>query len=414
MRIAKNLLLIAASLISVYANSQRDCSILSGSFVPLENLGTSTYMTYQGGQYPAGSNTRPTLQLTRALNQVNAIMPLNLSGAIDQTNGKIVMIGVGASNPRTEFTAFKELCDTFQCLNNKLKIVNVCKGGTGIQKMNYDTAAYWNLANDTLSSYGANNLQVQIVWIEQEHTGSTNMVFPSAPLQLVNEYKKLLQVVLIKYPNVKIAYINSRAYSGYADGSSGPGLSSPRDYYNSWAVKWVIENQITNATGFDYTGATPSIPFVDWATNSWANGNIPKLDGLFWDCVNDFGASDGLHLSTLGEKKVGQRLFNYFSIDTTSKVWFVDSSCKPTVTKVHPLNIKTKEALIFPNPTSDKLNISYEGSFSYEIYNGLGELIISGQHKDLKSMVDVNEFENGIYLLKTYGDLNLKKLVIVN
>ncbi len=410
----RNSLCVILCCISCNGFAQRDCSILSGSFVPIENLGTSTYMTYQGGQYPGGSNTRSALQLTRALNQVNAIMPRNSSGAIDQANGKIVMIGVGASNPRTEFTAFEQLCDTFQCLNNKLKIVNVCKGGTGIQKMNYDTAAYWNIATDTLLSYGLSNLQVQIVWIEQEHTGSTNTVFPSAPLQLVNEYKKLLQIILIKYPNVKIAYINSRAYSGYADNSAGPGLWAPRDYYNSWAVKWVIENQITNATGFDYTGSNPSIPFVDWATNSWANGNIPKLDGFFWDCVNDFGPSDGLHLSTLGEKKVGQRLFNYFSTDTTSKIWFVDASCKPTITKVDQLDSKVDKTLIFPNPVSDKLTISHNGNFTYEIYNSLGELITEGYHTHVNTIIDVSTFEKGIYLLSTKGDLSLKKLIIVN
>ncbi|MBK7311025.1 MAG: T9SS type A sorting domain-containing protein [Sphingobacteriaceae bacterium] len=414
MKTTKNLLLIAAFLISISANSQRDCSTLSGSCVPIENLGTSTYMTYQGGQYPGGSNTRPALQLTRALNQVNAIMPLNSSGAIDQTNGKIVMIGIGASNPRTEFTAFKQYCDTFQCLNSKLKIINTCKGGTGIQKMVDPNDTCWEQAIDTLLSHSVTNLQVQVAWIEQEHTGNNNTSFPGAPQQLVTNFKDLLEVVLQKYPNIKIAYINSRAYSGYADNSTGPGLWAPRDYYNSWAVKWVIENQITNATGFDYTGSNPSIPFVDWATNSWANGNIPKLDGFFWDCVNDFGPGDGLHLSTLGEKKVGQRLFNYFSKDTTAKVWFVDASCKPTITKVDPIDNRTNKVQIFPNPASDKLNITCAGSFSYEIYNSLGELITGGQHKEVTSVINVSEFEKGIYLLKTKGDLNLNKLIIVN
>ncbi|MBK6522044.1 MAG: T9SS type A sorting domain-containing protein [Sphingobacteriaceae bacterium] len=116
----------------------------------------------------------------------------------------------------------------------------------------------------------------------------------------------------------------------------------------------------------------------------------------------------------LGEKKVGQRLFNYFSKDTTAKVWFVDASCKPTITKVDPIDNRTNKVQIFPNPASDKLNITCAGSFSYEIYNSLGELITGGQHKEVTSVINVSEFEKGIYLLKTKGDLNLNKLIIVN
>ena len=402
-------------LLCSWTNAQRDCSTLSGSFVPLEDLGSSMFMSYQGGQYPAGSNIRPSLQLSRALTQANAIVPLNLSGNIDQSNGKVVMIGVGASNPRAEFTAFKQLCDTFQCLNNKLKIINTCKGGTGIQKMNYDTAAYWSLAADTLLSYGLSSLQVQVIWIEQEHTGSTNTVFPSSPLQLVNEYKKLLEVILIKYPNVKIAYINSRAYAGYSDNTSGPGLSHPRDYYNSWAIKWLIENQINNVSGFNYISPNINIPFVDWATNSWANGNIPKQDGFFWDCVNDFGAADGLHLSTIGEKKVGLRLFNYFSKDTTSKIWFTYALCNSGSTGIGKLNSFNDAVVLFPNPTaSGSINIQSSRNFMYKIYNGLGELVKDGVHTNMNTLIDVSEFRKGIYMIRSSDAPFFSKRIVIN
>ncbi|MDZ4664919.1 MAG: T9SS type A sorting domain-containing protein, partial [Bacteroidota bacterium] len=367
-----------------------------------------------GGQYPSGSNSRPQLQLTRALNQANSITPLNALGAVDLINGKVAMIGIGASNPRTEFASFQSYCDTFQCLNKKLEVVNVCKGGIGIQKMNYDTAAYWIKANDTLVAHSLTSLQVQIVWIEQEHTQSTNTIFPNAPQQLIADYKKLLQIILIKYPNVKMAYINSRAYAGYTDNSTGAGLRAPRDYYNSWAVKWLIENQINNVAGYEYAGANANIPFIDWATNSWANGNIPKQDGLFWDCVNDFGITDGLHLSPNGEMKVGKRLFGYFSMDTTAKVWFIDATCKAITTHLGPKDIRVDNMLIYPNPVSDKLIISYKGSFGYKIYNSFGMIIVDGQHHNENSLIDVTSFEKGIYLIRTNGEINLVKTIIIN
>lgn len=414
MRATRNLALMVAFLVCISVRCQRDCSVLSSSLTPIEDLGSSTYLSYQGGQYPSGSNVRPQLQLTRGLIQSNAVLPLNTAGNVDLISGKIVMVGIGASNPRTEFTAFKQLCDTFQCLNNKLRIVNVCKGGTGIQKMNYDTAGYWNLATDTLSSYGLSNLQVQIVWIEQEHTGSTNTVFPTAPLQLVNEYRKLLEVILLKYPNVKIAYINSRAYAGYSDNSSGPGLSFPRDYYNSWAVKWIIENQITNVTGFDYTGTNPSIPFIDWATNSWANGNIPKLDGFFWDCLNDFGASDGLHLSTVGEMKIGKRLFNYFKTDTVSKIWFINQSCQNTATALQSITKERSRILLFPNPVHNKLNLAINGNFEYKICSSSGRLIRMGKCEEGNAVIDVSSLEKGVYMLRITESVMMNVKFIVD
>lgn len=408
------LILIVSFFTITLGIAQRDCSVLSTSLTPIENLGSGTYLGFQGGQYPSGSNVRPPLQLSRGLNQANAIVPLNAFGSVDLINGKIGMIGIGASNPRTEFTAFQNFCDTFQCLNNKLRIVNVCKGGTGIQKMNYDTAAYWIKANDTLIAHSLTSLQVQIVWIEQEHTGSTNTLFPSAPQQLITDYKKLLEVILIKYPNIKIAYINSRAYSGYADGSSGPGLAAPRDYYNSWAVKWLIENQINNVSGFDYTGINKNIPFIDWATNSWANGNIPKQDGLFWDCLNDFGPSDGLHLSALGEKKVGKRLFNYFSTDTTSKPWFIDGSCNATTTSIKSNNFNTTQICFYPNPASHFLNIKCEYDFEFIVYNNLGQKVKVGKHTGTNSSIEISDLIKGIYFIRVNNVSADKKKIIIN
>ena len=413
-KITKKNLLALAFFLSLNTFSQKNCTVLSGSFVPIENLGTGTYMTFQGGQYPLGSNVRPSIQLTRALNQVNTIVPLNTLGVADPVNGKIVMAGIGASNPRTEFTAFKQYCDTFQCLNKKLKVVNTCKGGTGIQDMANATDPCWNEAIDTLLYYSVTNLQVQIVWIEQEHTGNSNTSFPSAPQQLVNNYKTLLEVVLQKYPNVKIAYINSRAYSGYADNSIGFGLRAPRDYYNSWAVKWLIEKQINDQTGFEYTGVNKNIPFIDWATNSWANGDILKPDGFFWDCLNDFGSSDGLHLSAIGEKKVGKRLFNYFSTDTTGKPWFLDASCNATVTGIKSNNLNVGEVSFYPNPTSNVLNIKSEFTFDYVIYNNLGQGVKKGKHNGTNSSVDISDLEKGIYFIRAINESSTAKKILIN
>jgi hypothetical protein len=82
-------------------------------------------------------------------------------------------------------------------------------------------AACWDEADRRLQSAGVTHEQVQVAWIKLANAG------PSGEL---NEHGKELdrdtRVVLTHltkhFPNLRIAYLGSRIYGGYADGRLNP------------------------------------------------------------------------------------------------------------------------------------------------------------------------------------------------
>src|SRR5688572_27671492 len=116
--------LLALSLAVNTTFAQKDCTQDSTGLVPIPQLGTDYYSGYQGGLYPGGANARPAAHRDAAYTQVALIKPRAVDGSIDLAAGKVVMIGVGASNPRTEFDAFMQICDTFAQIDPQLKRIN--------------------------------------------------------------------------------------------------------------------------------------------------------------------------------------------------------------------------------------------------------------------------------------------------
>ncbi len=303
---------------SLETNTEKSCSINQQNLVPITDLGTGYYRGYQGGLYPGGQNQRSGAHSSQALSQAAQIQPLNSNGQ-PAANGKVVLIGVGASNPRTEFEAFKQQAQTSGLLKSGTVLINTCIGGQGVQKMNQPSANYWQQAENTLQQAGLSTQQVQAAWVETEHTGNADTVFPRAPQQLMQDMRTLLVTMKQKFPNLKIVYLSGRAFSGYAMAAAnevGKGLLYPRDYYNGWAMKWMVEKQINNESGYTLS----EIPFITMSTYLWSRGAQARNDGYFLDCMLDVGP-DGLHLTAAGEQKTGQQLFQFFFSDPTCTGW---------------------------------------------------------------------------------------------
>ena len=323
----KNYLQILFLLISFQLFSQKDCNSNNKGLIPLPDLGTGLLKGYTGGLYPNGSNAKPATHTSELNALIQTIAPMDTSGAF-QANGKIVMIGVGASNPRTEFNRFMSYSDTFKNINPKLKIINTCIGGQGIQKINTVSDSYWTSANQNLKDSGLSYKQVQLAWVEIDNTQNPDTSFPGASLSLVNDYKALFEVMLIKFPNLKICYLSARGYSGYAvpvAGGVGKGLLYPRDYLSGWANKFFIENELNNTPGYNFKGANKTIPLVTWGSYHWNDADKPRNDGFVLKCDSDIGA-DGLHLTEMGEWKIGKQIFDFYSTDASAKSWFTKNN----------------------------------------------------------------------------------------
>lgn len=400
----KRWLLIIPTLIfamPLVAFGQKNCNNPLSGFVPLPELTGKQFRGYPGGLYPNG-NVPSGDYLADALESARNIVPLNTEGKPD-AGGLIVMAGVGASNPRTEFNAFMSLMGTAPGLNPSLRLVNTCIGGQGIQKMNQSGDNYWNQTSKLFDSLGYSMKQVQVIWVETENTQNPDTAFPRAPMDLTEEIKTLLQTMKQKFPNARLCYLSARGYSGWVDPSggtsAGKGLLHPRDYYNGWAIKWLIEKADSGIAGYRYEGATPDIMLPLFASYHYSDGETPRNNGFYLDCETDIG-NDGLHLSPAGEAKIGQEMYNFFMGDTVAKGWMMAST-----TSINPKN--SVEISIYPNPTNSfirwEIPKQESGEVQVIIYNHTGQIISNTLKEVNDNDIDIRHLTSGIYYIGLNG-----------
>lgn len=285
---------------------------------PLTDFGSATYHGFQGGLYPNGSNQRPVGHNTAGLAIAKSIKPLSRSGAIDEANGKIVWMSIGMSNTTQETQPFLSLMQNYSEKNPKLVLIDGAQGGQDINAINSLTASYWNTVSNRLETANSTASQVQIIWFKEAEVQPKDTSFASYPDALKNKYKSVMQILKVKFPNLKLVYLSSRIYAGYATTKQNP---EPFAWYNGWTVKRLIEDQINGDPKLMYSGDTRSSAWLSWGPYLWANGKTPRNDGLIW-LPSDYEA-DGTHPSTTGRDKVAQMLFNFFTTDETTTPWFL-------------------------------------------------------------------------------------------
>ena len=70
-------------------SAQPDCSQTSTGHIPINDLGTGTYLGMTGGLYANGSNFRPPAHQAAGLAFAAQVQPLDASGMPDPVNGKV-------------------------------------------------------------------------------------------------------------------------------------------------------------------------------------------------------------------------------------------------------------------------------------------------------------------------------------
>ncbi|HEY3246359.1 MAG TPA: hypothetical protein VGM03_23690 [Phycisphaerae bacterium] len=316
-----------------------NCNGTSVGFTPLNDLGTALYLgQFQGGLYPGGSNVVPAAHQNEGLARASAIQPLDTAGNPSPT-GKYILLSIGMSNTTQEFCnqqggqdcnswsfVGQALADS-QVNTTTLKIINGALGG--------QSAAYWDSPSDAnydrirdqeLAPLGLTEAQVQIAWVKVANPQPT-VSLPAANADaytLLTQMGNISRALKVRYPNIKIAFFSSRIYAGYASSTLNP---EPYAYESGLAVKWLIEAQINQAAGgpmephagnMDYNSV---VPWIAWGPYLWADGLVPRSDGLIWLCADM--DNDGTHPSTSGETKVGSMLLNFMLTSPFSAPWFV-------------------------------------------------------------------------------------------
>jgi hypothetical protein len=285
---------------------------------PLNDFGSATYRGFQGGLYPNGSNQRPAAHNAAGVSIAQTIKPLNVSGTIDETNGRIVWMSIGMSNTTQETQEFLSLMQTYTNKNPKLVLIDGAEGGQDINAINNPAASYWNTVSNRLTAASSTAAQVQVIWFKEAEAQPTDTSFATYPDALKTKYKSVVQMLKTKFPNVKLVYLSSRIYAGYASSKLNP---EPFAWYTGWTVKRLVEDQINGDASLTYTGNNPLSAWLSWGPYMWANGTTPRSDGLTW-VVSDY-QSDGTHPGTTGRQKVAQMLLQFFSTDETTKPWFL-------------------------------------------------------------------------------------------
>jgi hypothetical protein len=288
---------------------------------PLSELTTEKYQGFEGGLYPHAKNTRPDDHEAAGLAIAKKVVPLNKEGKPDP-NGQIVLLSIGMSNTSQSSQGFSRALSQAEYKNPKLVFVNGAQGGmtaAAIQSAEGGRGEqYWTTVDKMLQNAGVTREQVQAVWIKQADAGPTSG-FPDYAKTLQAELTRIVQLIAVRFPNCRLAYLSSRTYGGFATTNLNP---EPYAYESGFAVKWLIERQLAgdDELNFDPAKGKVRAPWLSWGPYLWANGKTPRSDGFFYE-VSDFG-NDGTHQSSSGQQKVGNLLLDFFHDDSTTRSWF--------------------------------------------------------------------------------------------
>jgi hypothetical protein len=276
------------------------------------------YQGEDGGLYGGGCNTPPDEHRRAAERVLAQIQPLDAQGRPAE-DGRIVLVALSMSNATQEFSRFKQLADADPAKSPHVTIVDCAQGGQAMAEWADPQAPPWTVAAQRLDAAGVSPAQVQVAWVKLANKG------PQGDLRrhgekLQRDTLALLQNAQARFPNLRIAYLGSRIYGGYASGPLNP---EPYAYESAFVVRWLIQDQIAGAAAlnFDPEKDARKSPLLLWGPYLWADGvQGRKADDLVWN--RDDLAADGTHPSQTGRDKVARLLLDHFKTDPLSKPWF--------------------------------------------------------------------------------------------
>ncbi|OGG27735.1 hypothetical protein A3A59_05715, partial [Candidatus Gottesmanbacteria bacterium RIFCSPLOWO2_01_FULL_42_10] len=385
-------LVFPAQILAANCSGTNTYNVLGQTLFPLTDLGPTTYtssidgVTYTGGLYPDGTNTRSSYWDAVGQNQAANIYPRDSLGNRDDQNGKIVLLSIGMSNATGEFKGTQlpwgEVSQSFWSqatstpnLNPQLVIVDGADGSETADKIQDINYIYWtSILPKRLNNSSVTASQIQVVWIKEAIAIPTTADTISV---LAGYYESIARNIKTLYPNTQIAYFTSRGYAGYA--TLGFDYNpEPYAYESAFAVRSVIGDQINglNNLNYDPNLGPVTAPWITWGPYIWSDGLgadgvrggiAGRSDGLEWACEdwnNSAKRSDGIHPSRNiddpidnegGIHKVGAMLLNFFLTDTTVVPWFTTFVPNPTPTPTPSASPEPS-----PSPSPSPITSTYQ------------------------------------------------------
>ncbi|MBS0264321.1 MAG: hypothetical protein JSS02_20450 [Planctomycetes bacterium] len=278
-----------------------------------------TYQGEDGGLYGQGENEPPPALRTAAREETAQIVPRGRDGR-PARDGRIVLISISMSNWTQEFSVFKRLADRDPEKSPRVTIVDCAQGGQPMSRWADPQSQTWTVAEQRLAREQVTPAQVQVVWIKLANPGpSGDLAQHGKALQ--KDTTAVLQQARERFPNLRLAYLESRIFAGHATTGLNP---EPYAYEGAFVVRWLIQAQQRGDRELNYKHGADAVkaPLLLWGTYLWGDGAEPRQsDGLVWN-RDDF-AADGTHPSEAGQRKVAELLLKFCKTDDQVKSWFV-------------------------------------------------------------------------------------------
>lgn len=292
----------------------------STGLIPLVDMGPDVFHHGEdGGLYGEGRNTPPEEHLRLAMKAASQIQPLDSQGR-PSPDGRIVLVSSGMSNTRMKFQAFQSLSDPTRHL--ALVLVNGAQGGR--HASTWQSEMVWAGVDRQLTEAGVTAQQVQVMWMLHAIAGpSVHGEFPAHARKLKEFTEAAVHKAAARYPNLKLIYLSSRTYAGYASRGLNP---EPYAYESAYAVRWLIREQMAGRPGLNTDPAKGSVrgPVLLWGPYLWADGEKGRsIDSMVWS-RQDY-AGDGTHPSASGNRKVAEQMRAFFGADPTAVGWYSGS-----------------------------------------------------------------------------------------
>lgn len=306
----------------------------STGFIPLTDMtAEDKYKGQDGGLYGGGQNRPPKAHADAAAKQIAAIGPLDGEGNPSPA-GKVVMISIGMSNTHMAFAPFSILAAEEKDLSPHLVMVNCSRGGMDVEswidpnmRLRRNKATIWQDVDRKLAKAGVTAKQVQVAWMKHAKAGpARDGEFPAHAKKLSKSLGTLVALVRKHCPNLRVMYVSSRTYAGYATSPTNP---EPYSYESGFSVRWLIDRQIAGEKQLNYDPARGAVvaPLLLWGPYLWADGvKGRKIDELIYK-QEDY-RSDGTHPSKSGQQKIGRLLLKFFKTDPLARTWFLKTEKK--------------------------------------------------------------------------------------
>jgi hypothetical protein len=281
----------------------------SVGLIPLTDLGSGTYKGREGGLYAGGRNVPPQEHLAAGKRIAATIAPVD---------GKIVLLSIGFSNPSIEFPAFQRRASREPDLNPHLVMVNGCVGSQAAHMIADPNANYWTTVDQRLEAAGVTREQVAAVWLKEVNPGANP--WDTEQKRLHDDYVSILHILHNRFPQLKTAYLTSRSYGGYTEIGGSP---EPAAYETGFAVKAVVEDQISGKADLNYDAAKGPVvsPWIEWGPYIWTDGEKGRKDGFVY--LREDLREDGLHPSEKGAAKIAEIMLQFFRNDAATRGWFL-------------------------------------------------------------------------------------------